>query len=104
MAAEARTFASLLREMELIFERRRIVAAENDAKAERAAQARLAATRMRIAGKLNVIGDLRKEKVLQIIDARVRVVERIERDPRVARATIDALRDVANTIMEDWDR
>lgn len=99
-----RTAESMLRELAVDAQRMAEISAQNDAEAEHAAEARLARTRQRIAGKLNVIGDGRKQKVRAIIDGRVRIVQRIERDPAVARATIHALREIEREIMEDWDR
>lgn len=53
--------------------------------------------------KANVLDPQRKERVKAIIARRRGIVERVEADPRMARAMVDLLRDVEAEIEEEWE-
>lgn len=96
-SAAGRTLGSLLREAEMVAERQRILVAEADARAEAAEAARLRAVRAhRVVGKVNVMAPVVDECFRRYRS----VVSVSERDPRVRRAILDALRDVQADITE----
>lgn len=97
---DVRTLRSLMREVASRQERMLIVAQENDRRAEAAEAERLRLARaLRLQAKVSV---LRPTVTTKFASYR-RIVEATERDPRVARAVIDALRYVEADIMEELD-
>lgn len=64
--------------------------------------AAVAQQRLRIAGKVNVVGLAHKARMKAIIEARRKVIEQVEPDGPTRRAMLDMLRDLKTEIEEEW--